>query len=230
MRLQAFITLLVVGGSTFGHALHAAEPEPPPTEPAPEPEPATPRCATDPASASLAVKLAFTDLLTIHRARVPGPSGQRIVDTKVDQLLERTVDLGRFTADALSPMWSELDAERQRAWSDDLRVGLRGHYLKRLTSDGRPLEQRLDITQSDVACDRATVRVALASRQARRDPTDLVLRLRFTELGWRAVDVSVDGVSLLETWKNRFRQVYRDGGVAAIDEHLRQLAARHRSN
>ncbi|HRE92387.1 MAG TPA: hypothetical protein PK095_24945, partial [Myxococcota bacterium] len=43
---------------------------------------------------------------------------------------------------------------------------------------------------------------------------------------WRAFDVSVDGASLLEMWKGRFRRIFADGGVAAIEEHLRQLAER----
>ncbi|MFO0747943.1 MAG: ABC transporter substrate-binding protein [Myxococcota bacterium] len=185
------------------------------------------RCVPDPDTAELAVKLAFSDLVNIHRGRIPGPSGRQLVDDKIDELLAKTLDLDRFSASALSPMWNGLEPQRQKLWQDQLLVGLRGHYLRRLTEDASPLGQRLDIDRAEVDCDHATVDMTLGKRNGRHR-TDLSLQLAWTGSRWRAFDVSVDGVSLLETWRNRFRQLFRDGGVAAVDEHLRQLAERNR--
>lgn len=185
------------------------------------------RCAPDVESASRAVTLAFGDLVDIHQRRIPGPSGQRVLDDKVDALLDRVVDLDRFSATALAPVWSALDPAQQRAWQDNLLIGLRGHYLRRLTDDASPVGQHLDVARAEVACDRATVELTLARREG-RDHTDVALRMLWTGARWRAFDVSVDGVSLLETWKSRVRQIYRDGGLTAVDAHLRDLAERNR--
>ncbi|MCC6623151.1 MAG: ABC transporter substrate-binding protein [Deltaproteobacteria bacterium] len=180
-----------------------------------------------PDGAALAIKLAFSDLVNIHRARVPGPGGQRILDERVEELLRKTVDLERFAAMTLTPMWDGLDADKRAAWAADLLAGLRGLYLRRLTGDRSPIGQRLDVLHSHAECDEAKVDLTVGPRVGRRR-TEVLLRMTWTGLAWRAWDATVDGVSLLETWRNRFRLLYRDGGVAAVDEHLHELAERYR--
>jgi len=182
----------------------------------------------DAAGATLAVKLAFSDLVRLHRARIPGPSGQQVLDARVDELMAKLIDLDRFAAAALSPMWDELDEGQRAHWSADLRTGLRGRYLRRLTGDRSPAGQWLEVVRADVACDRGTVDFTLGPRGG-RGHNDVTLRMVWTGLAWRAYDVTVDGVSLLETWRSRFRTLYKDGGVAAVDEHLRELAQRYRA-
>jgi len=177
--------------------------------------------------APLAVKLAFSNLVNIHRARVPGPGGQRIIDDRVDELLEKVVDLERFAALTLTPMWDGLEADKRATWAADLLAGLRGLYLKRLTGERSPIGQRLEVRRSEADCDQAVVELVVGPRTGSRR-TEVTLRMAWTGLAWRAWDATVDGVSLLETWRNRFRLLYRDGGVSAVDAHLQELAERYR--
>ena len=44
---------------------------------------------------------------------------------------------------------------------------------------------------------------------------------------WRLYDVEVDGTSLLQTWRGRFRRIFREGGVGALDEQMVGLSKRY---
>jgi ABC-type transporter MlaC component len=194
-------------------------------------------CVANGDDARLAVELGFAELHRIHRSRVPGPSGEALLRRKVDALAADFVGLERFVDNALGEAW-EKAPERHRDWEEILGNALRRRYLERL---GSPIGVRLEMVSTQVDCDE--VRVAFRLHNPRRkQPREVELRL-FGEapsetqdgtgheapsrLKWRAFDVAVDGVSLLETWRSRFRRVYTDGGVSAVEEQLRNLKERY---
>jgi ABC-type transporter MlaC component len=202
-------------------------------------QPATPEvvCAPDATGARLAIELAFAELQRLHRARVPGPTGQSLVAQRTDKLLARFVHFSRFVDDALGDAWNEAP-ERRRDWESTISEFLKRRYLDRL---GSPLGARIVFGPLVHDCDEAKVSLQVQSPGGKKK-TDVLLRLvleaprqetdapavppDFGPARWRAFDVAVDGASLLELWKGRFRRVYADGGVAAIEEHLRNLAQR----
>jgi ABC-type transporter MlaC component len=203
-------------------------------------------CAPDASGARLAVELAFAELVRLHRGRVPGPSGQDVLNRLLDRLLERFVRFERFVDDALGEAWDSAP-ERRRDWQESIANYLRQRYLDRL---GSPVGARIEVKSVRHQCDEARVAMVVHGPGGSRRKTDVELRLvvdpphpsmnevssgeqertrpePFGPMSWRSFDVSVDGVSLLETWKSRFRRIYADGGVAAIDEHLRNLSNRY---
>lgn len=221
-----------------GLALSTAPTQTRADSPPPEPVPVK-TCAPDATGASLAIELAFAELQRLHRGRVPGPNGQALIAQRTDKLLARFVHFTRFVDDALGDAWDQAP-DRRAAWEDAISEFLKRRYLDRL---GSPLGAKIDIAQVTHQCDEARVSVRVHA-PAGRKKTDVELRLvlvaprtpddptvappppDFGPSRWRAFDVSVDGASLLEMWKGRFRRIFADGGVAAIEEHLRQLAQR----
>ncbi len=196
-------------------------------------------CVESGEDARLAVELGFAELHRIHRSRVPGPSGETLLKRKVDALAESFVGLERFVDDALGEAWDKAP-ERHRDWTGILGNALRRRYLERL---GSPIGVRLEMLSTQVDCD--TVKVAFRLHNPRRkQPREVELKF-FAEvpgesqpgaeadaqpsgmLKWRAFDVTVDGVSLLETWRSRFRKVYAEGGVSGVEEQLRNLKERY---
>lgn len=196
-------------------------------------------CAPDASGARLAVELAFAELQRLHRARVPGPTGQSLIVQRTDKLLGRFVHFTRFVDDALGDAWTQAP-ERHRDWENTISDFLKRRYLDRL---GSPLGARIAVGKVVHTCDEARVSLEVVS-PGRRKTTEVEIRLvvdqprvgddpettavapDFGPSRWRAFDVSVDGASLLELWKGRFRRVFGDGGVAAIEEHLRNLSQR----
>ena len=184
-------------------------------------------CVEQPASARMEVEAAFVELQHIHRNRVPGPSGQRLLEARVFELLERRVAFDRFVDLALGEAWDQASEEQKKAWRETLEDTLRRRYLKKL---GSPLSAHLEMKGVVLRCTRAEVMFVVVSRRgAHRQDVVLELEAATSEgvVRWRAFDVAVDGVSLLETWKSRFRRIFADGGVAAIDYHMRGLRERY---
>ncbi len=227
---SAFACVLVcVAQPTF-----SAEPEPvqAPAEP-------TVVCAPNGTGARLAVELGFAELMRLHRGRVPGPTGQQVIGQRLERLLERFVRFERFVDDALGEAWNSAP-DRRRDWQTTISDYMRRRYLDRL---GSPIGARLEVVSVRHDCDEARVQMVVHGAGGRKK-SEVELRMvlvppRADELteeaqptdpngpsNWRAFDVAVDGVSLLETWKGRFRRIFADGGVAAIDEHLRNLGTR----
>lgn len=206
--------------------------------PPPEPAPPAKVCAPDASGATLAIELAFAELQRLHRGRIPGPNGQAMIAQRTDKLLARFVHFTRFVDDALGDAWEQAP-DRRADWESAISDFLKRRYLDRL---GSPVGARIAIEQVTHQCDEARVSLQVIAPQGKKK-TDVELRLvlvaprppedpgnppppDFGPARWRAFDVSVDGASLLEMWKGRFRRIFADGGVAAIEEHLRQLAQR----
>lgn len=221
-RGVALLAVLVAGG--VGHAEDVVEP---PDAGPDAPAPATPVCIEEPSSARREVQAAFEELQRIHRNRVPGPSGQRLLEGRVDELLERLVAFDVFVDLVLGEAWEEALAEQRAAWRETLEETLRRRYLKKL---GSPLSSHIEMKGVVLRCNRAEVIFVVVSRRGEHRQ-EVTLELDGVmvdgEPRWRAFDVAVDGVSLLETWKSRFRRIYADGGVAAIDYHMRGLRERY---
>jgi len=207
-----------------GHALAQDALVPGPDVAVPPPEVV---CVDDARSVRSQVEAAFAEIQRIYRTRVAGPAGQRLLETRIDELFERIVDFERFVVLALGAAWERADASQREPWRSTLRATLQQRYLRQL---GAPLAAQLMITRVLLRCDQAEVTLVLTDRR-RGQHQDVVLELVAVlgEAGvaWRAFDVAVDGVSLLEGWKGRLRRLYEDGGVAAIDQHLRGLRARY---
>lgn len=202
---------------------------------------AEPRCVPDAEGAKAKVEAGFADLGRLHRARLPGPSGEALLERRLEILLDGFIGFGRFVDDVLGEAW-ENAGDHRSAWRETLADTLRQRYLGKV---GSPLGVRLEFVALSHRCDEARVEMLL-HKSGRKRPREVVLRLYFetpsegtVEVGevgaaieraspqWRAFDVAVDGVSLLETWRGRFRKIYNEGGVAAVDAHMRSLRERY---
>ena len=192
----------------------------------PEPPPKA-VCIDDQDEPRRAVEAAFLELQNIHRTRVAGPAGQKLIELRVNALLDRLVGFDVFVDIALGDAWDAALADQKLAWRTTLRETLRRRYLHKL---GSPLRAKGDIKTVVMRCDKAEVSLHISDRKGKH-AQDVRLQLVASRVDsttvWHAFDVAVDGVSLLETWRSRFRRIYADGGVSAIDQHMRGLAERY---
>ena len=237
--LWAVLCLGIVGAA--GPALA----QPTPVEQVVTPPPPVP-CIENASAPRHEVEAAFAELQRIHRSRIAGPAGQQLIESRVNALLERLVGFDLFIDLVLGDAWEIALPEQRLSWRTALADTLRRRYLNKL---GSPLAASVDIQGVVMHCDRAVVSIHISDRKGKH-PQDVLLHLVATRvvpaptppedvlnpppadpprpvIEWRAFDVAVDGVSLLETWKSRFRRIYEDGGVAAIDYHMRGLADRY---
>ena len=141
---------------------------------------------------------------------------------RVDQLTAGAFDLERSARIALGRYWkSAADAERQEF------AALFKDYV--LTSYGRRFHQFADRTfrVEGVAPVGEDVMVGTLV-EGGATPIRLDWRLAATEEGWRVLDIVVEGVSLLVTFRNEFAAVIeRSGGMLSglLDELRSRVAA-----
>lgn len=221
IRIATLLALATLAPATARAAPPAGEPDAGEADTAPAPEPV--RCATDAASPRLAVEAAYAEFARLYRARLPGPRGQTILETRLDALVDRLIDVEAFARAVLAGAWNAGTTEQRAQWQRDLDQMLRRRYLKGLED---PHLNPIDVLRSDVSCDRASVRVRLGAPSTRSDRV-VELDLIYREPEWRVYNVTVDGVSLIRTWRSRLRRVFADGGVDALDRQLRLLAERY---
>jgi|GEM_PF-1993615 len=189
-------------------------------EPPPEPEP----CVFDHDSASRAVTDAYADLARVYRTRVPGPTGEVLLRRRLDALLARLVDVEAFCEQVLREMWVAASPEQRARWREAMDHMLRNRYLRGFEG---PNQHLIRVLRSTVSCHTAAVRVAL-SRDGSRDKRVVDVELGHQSGDWRVFDVTLDGVSLVRTWRSRFLRIFRDGGLDAVDAQMRLLGERYR--
>ena len=165
--------------------------------------------------------------LAVGVATVPGDAsvdeGRRLAH--VDTLTAGAFDLERSARIALGRHWRSAAEEERREFAELFR-----DYV--LTSYGRRFHQYADRTFR-VAGGTPTDDGAVVESYVEGGTTPIRLdwRLVASEAGWRVLDVAVEGVSLLVTFRNEFAAVIeRSGGrIAGLLDELRQRVAAERA-
>jgi len=197
------------------------------------PEPAAPSapprqvCPKDPKAAEKAARHTYSQLVAEYADALPGPRGESHRERRVEEIIARSLDVGTFARETLKRVWTKGDAAQQRRWTETLGSMLHRKYRDRLQD---PHKHRLTITKVKlVKCHFAVVEGRLVPRIRKRtdDGNDVVLRMSHGPSGWRVYDVKVDETSLLLMWRSRFRRIYNDGKLAAVEGQLAKLAKRY---
>jgi phospholipid transport system substrate-binding protein len=142
---------------------------------------------------------------------------------RVDALTAGAFVLERTARIALGRFWKGADEAERREFA-----GLFKAYV--LTSYGRRFRMLADRSFTVIGANPAAQDDVLVESRVDGGPTPIRLdwRLTATPTGWRVLDISVEGVSLLLTFRNEFAAVIeRSGGQLAglIDELRNRLAA-----
>jgi ABC-type transporter MlaC component len=188
----------------------------------PDAVPAVDPCAAAPSSPVDAARGVFEQMVSAWRARLPGPAGEAALVRKVSGLVAEYADFHAFSARAFGRAWTELDEPQRDAWANTLAAVVERRYLDRV---GSPLGAKLEVRHATIACPESTLALRLARRKGEKS-SDFEVVLKWDGHRWRVVDAIVGEASLLDIYRTRFGRAYRDGGVAAVREHLVQLARR----
>jgi phospholipid transport system substrate-binding protein len=139
---------------------------------------------------------------------------------RVDRLVDRSFAFERIAKIALGRYW-KVASERERAeFSALFKAAVLASYSRRFNEYA---EHELRVAAAAPAGEQASVESYLEGGRA---PVRLDWRLAPTDGGWRVLDVTVEGVSLLVTYRNEFATVIEQGGgrVSALIGELRNRA------
>jgi len=151
---------------------------------------------------------------------------QRLIDDKVAPY----VDLERMTRLSVGPGWRGATPEQRQALMREFRTYVVRTYsgaLSRVTDHQvkmRPFKAQPTDTE-------VVVRSLVAPSNG--DPIQLDYRLEKTDSGWKIFDVTILGVSMVETFRNSFASEVNqngvDGLIKALADRNKQLAAGNKS-
>jgi phospholipid transport system substrate-binding protein len=168
------------------------------------------------------------DVLAIVKADKDIQDGNQ---AKVAQLIEAKVlphfDFARMTQLAMGRNWRQANADQQKALVGEFRALLVRTYAsaftqyKNQTVDYRPL--KLAPTDTDVI-------VKSAINRSGGQPIAVDYSMEKGGQGWKVYDVKIEGISLVDNYRNTFNsEVQRngvDGLIKALGDKNKQLQAR----
>lgn len=142
---------------------------------------------------------------------------------RVRAILNDLLDYEELSRRALADHWEEHSAAERQQFVDLLRQLVERNY------EGN-LEQILDFEvtyeRESRRGDLTIVHTSARSREHRRQPPVAIeYAMRQTDGRWRVVDVTTDGVSMVDNYRNQFHRIIaRDGWSALIARMQRRLA------
>lgn len=147
--------------------------------------------------------------------------------TKMAQLIERTIaphfDFERMTRLAVGKGWRQATDAQKKALSEQFRQLLVRSYstawsaYQNIVVDVKPM--RMQPSDDDVV-----VRTAI-KRPGDAPPIEVNYSMYKTDAEWKVYDVSVDGVSLVTTYRSTFAEEIRKGGIDGLIKSLREKNA-----
>ncbi len=199
-------------------------------------------CRTRPNRVPSALWLALAGVLLLPGApvRADAASGARaVVEDTVDRVLlilrdpglstdERrsgieAIALERFDFETMSRLvlargWRRFDDAQQRQFVEEFRDHLSARYGGRIE---RYEQEAVDITGERVE-PRGDVTISTVLRGGQYDGVQIDYRLRERDGTWRMIDVVIEGVSLVSSFRSQFTEVLSRGGPEEVLRRLRE--------
>jgi phospholipid transport system substrate-binding protein len=163
------------------------------------------------------------DVLAIVRADKDIQSGNQ---KKVLELVEAKVvphfNFGRMTQLAMGRNWRDASAEQQRRLVEEFRQLLVRTYTAAFT---QYRNQTVEYRRPRMAAADTDVVVQSLIKQPGGQPVAVDYSMEKTEAGWKVYNVKIEGVSMVENYRNTFNTEVQKSG---IDGLIKSLADKNR--
>ena len=177
-------------------------------------------------SARSFLKKRHDSLLSILRQPAKGAESIERRNAELDKLVGALLDFEQLSRKSLSSHWDGLNEAQRAEFSDLLKQLVQKSYRKNLEST---LDYSVSYLSEKPGLDGVVVHTVARSRRERRAPEIVIdYQLVKTDNEWRVLDVTTDGVSLIENYRNQFNRIIKRNGW---DELLNRMRKRleHRS-
>ncbi len=179
--------------------------------------------AADIAAPDALARSVTDEVLRIIRADKELQAGNQ---RKVVDLIENKVaphfEFASMTRLAMGRNWSQANAEQKKALIQEFRMLLMRTYATAFT---QYRDQTVEYRPLKLAPDETDV-VVKSLIKTSGQPVSVDYRMEKTDRGWKVYDVKIEGISLVENYRNTFNsEVQRHG----IDGLIKSLADRNRA-
>ncbi|MBK8012331.1 MAG: ABC transporter substrate-binding protein [Deltaproteobacteria bacterium] len=158
-----------------------------------------------------------------------GSPGEAKWHKDIKALFDETIDWETMTRDALGTQWRSRTPKEKAEFSTLLREMIEASYQSKLRLAARgelkkPLELSIDWLPSPVLGSESTddALVISADVRADRQKARLGFKVHRAKAGWRVIDVSIDDVSTVRTYRSQFRKLIAQEGFAGLLTRMRK--------
>ena len=142
--------------------------------------------------------------------------GERIAELR--RIADRTFDWGEMAKSSLGVHWRGLEADRRTRFTEVFKSILAAQYMDDI--DRFQGTETITIDGTKVEVDGALVRSTLVT--ASRDRVPLDYRMRLIQGEWRVVDLSIEGVSLVNHFRKTFSSALANISIDELIERLKR--------
>ncbi len=184
----------------------------------------SPAGAADVAAPDVLARAVTDEVLKIVRADKELQAGNT---RKVVDLIESKVaphfEFTSMTRLAMGRNWSQANTEQRKALTQEFRMLLVRTYTTAFT---QYKDQMIEYRPLKLGAGETDVVVKSLIKQTSGQPVAIDYRMEKTDRGWKVYDVKIEGISLVENYRNTFNsEVQRSG----IDGLVKSLADRNRA-
>jgi phospholipid transport system substrate-binding protein len=144
------------------------------------------------------------------------------VNDVVNQYILPYVDFAKTTRLAAGRYWRQASPQQQKALAEAFRGTLVRTYSGALTRVDN--STTIKVTSSNIDGNDAVVRSTIS--QPNGQPVGVGYRLEKTPDGWKIYDLNVEGIWLIENYRNQFAQQINQNGIDGLINALNQSNAR----
>lgn len=163
------------------------------------------------------VRSVSQDVMGILEQHATDP-GSAAVQEMVSEKVLPHFDFARMAALASGLAWRSATPEQKAELTEEFRSLLVRTYSKAL---GKFQGQKLEFDPQRKSADQRKAIVRSRLVQAGSEPITVDYRMAVTASGWKVYDVSVDGVSLVTTYRDAFAEESRRSGIPGLIKMLK---------
>lgn len=142
-----------------------------------------------------------------------------LIETKIAPHFEFT----SMTKLAMGRNWSQANTEQKRTLTEHFRTLLVRTYTTAFT---QYRNQSVEYRALKLAPDETDVVVKSLIKQPSGQPVSVDYRMEKTDRGWKVYDVKIEGISLVENYRNTFNSEIQKNGVEGL---IKSLAEKNKS-
>lgn len=164
------------------------------------------------------VKLNAKDVLDIlGDPKLKGDAGKKVKEQKIEAAAERMFDFVELSKRALAMNWNRFTPDQRREFVGLFKGILKDAYIDKITAyTGEKVSFTKEIPLSE-----NTVEI-LSSVEMKTGTVPINYRVIKRGDGWKVYDVVIEGVSLVNNYRNQFREILGNNPPEKLLETLRK--------
>jgi phospholipid transport system substrate-binding protein len=146
-------------------------------------------------------------------------------DKKVAAIFDEMLDYGAVSEGALGTEWAARSDAEKTQFSDVLKQLLRKAVEKNLR---KTVNYTIEYVSESADGSAMVVKTLAKSKaDAKEEPIEIVYKLAQKNGAWKVIDITTEGVSMVNSWRRQFTAIVKKDGFAALIQKMKDKLAKN---